>query len=67
MGAQLQHVPLLTSAYLQLIHHLKELFNLQHTKAQNVIERAFGVTKQCFKILVIPPEYQIWMVKNLVT
>ena len=35
------------------------MFNLQHTRAQNVIERAFGVIKQCFKILIIPPEYSM--------
>ena len=37
----------------------EELFNLQHASAQNVIERIFGVIKQCFKILVIPPEYTL--------
>ena len=35
----------------------EELFNLRHAKAQNVIERSFGVIKRWFKILIIPPEY----------
>ena len=43
----------------------EELFNLWHAKAQNVIERSFGVIKQQFKILIIPPEYsggvQAWL------
>ena len=37
----------------------EELFNLQHARAWNVIERAFGVIKWCFKILGIPPEYSM--------
>ena len=37
----------------------EELFNLQHASAQNVIERVFGVIKQHFKILIIPPEYSL--------
>lgn len=35
----------------------EELFNLQHVMARNVIERAFGVLKKRFKILVIPPDF----------
>lgn len=34
----------------------EELFNLWHAKAQNFIERSFGVIKWQFKILVILPE-----------
>ena len=37
----------------------EELFNLRHARARNVIERAFGVIKRRFKILVIPPEYSM--------
>jgi DDE superfamily endonuclease len=37
----------------------EELFNLRHAMARNVIERAFGVIKQHFKILIIPPEYSM--------
>ena len=48
----------------------KELFNFQHAKAQNVIERSFGVIKWQFKILVILPEYsrdvQAWLFSALV-
>ena len=43
----------------------EELFNLQHAKAWNVIERSLGVIKQQFKILIILPEYsrdvQAWL------
>ena len=37
----------------------KELFNLRHAQARNVIECIFGVLKQCFKILLLPPRYPI--------
>ena len=37
----------------------EELFNLWRARAQNIIERAFGVIKWHFKILVIPPEYSM--------
>jgi hypothetical protein len=37
----------------------KELFNLRHAQARNVIERIFGVLKRRFRILVIPPEYSV--------
>ena len=36
----------------------QELFNLCHAKAQNVIERIFGVLKHHFHILILGPEYQ---------
>ena len=32
----------------------KELFNLHHAQARNVIERIFGVLKQRFRILLLP-------------
>jgi hypothetical protein len=37
----------------------EELFNLRHASARNVIERIFGVLKRRFRILVIPPEYDM--------
>jgi hypothetical protein len=37
----------------------KELFNLCHAQARNVIERIFGVVKHCIKILVVPAEYSM--------
>ena len=37
----------------------EELFNLCHASARNVIERIFGVLKQCFQILLIAPEYSL--------
>jgi len=37
----------------------KELFNLRHAQARNVIECIFGVLKQWFRILLLPPHYQL--------
>lgn len=37
----------------------KELFNLCHAQAHNVIERIFGVLKQRFRILLLPSHYQL--------
>ena len=37
----------------------KELFNLRHAQARNVIERIFGVLKQHFGILLRPPRYPL--------
>jgi hypothetical protein len=37
----------------------KELFNLRHAQARNVIERVFGVLKNRFKILYFPPHYPL--------
>jgi DDE superfamily endonuclease len=37
----------------------KELFNLHHAQACNVIERIFGVLKQCFRILLLLPCYPL--------
>ena len=37
----------------------KELFNLRHAMARNVIERIFGVLKQRFRILLLPPRYPL--------
>ena len=37
----------------------KELFNLRHASARNVIERAFGVLKNRFRILLLPVRYTL--------
>ena len=37
----------------------EELFNLRHASARNVIERIFGVLKQRFRILLLPPQYKL--------
>src|ERR1700690_2648143 len=37
----------------------EELFNLRHASARNVIERIFGVLKQRFRILLLPPSYNL--------
>jgi hypothetical protein len=35
------------------------LFNLCHASARNVIEQIFGILKQRFQILQLPPEYDM--------
>jgi hypothetical protein len=37
----------------------EELFNLRHASARNVVERIFGVLKRRFRILILPPEYDM--------
>jgi len=37
----------------------KELFNLRHASARNVIERIFGILKRRFRILLLPPDYDM--------
>jgi hypothetical protein len=37
----------------------RELFNLRHAKARNVIERIFGVVKRRFCLMVAAPEYSL--------
>jgi hypothetical protein len=37
----------------------KELFNLRHAQARNVVERIFGVVKRRFTLMVAAPEYSI--------
>jgi hypothetical protein len=37
----------------------KELYNLRHSQARNVIERIFGIFKRRFKLLTSTPEYSI--------
>jgi hypothetical protein len=45
----------------------KELFNLRHAQARNVIERIFGVCKKRFKVLTVPQEYPLSMQAQLVS
>ena len=35
------------------------MFNLRHAQARNAIERNFGVLKQRFRILLLPPHYPL--------
>lgn len=35
----------------------RELYNLRHAQLRNVIKCIFGVLKNCFRILQLPPEY----------
>lgn len=37
----------------------EELFNLRHASARNVVERIFGILKRRFRILILPPEYDM--------
>ena len=37
----------------------EELFNLRHASARNVVERIFGILKRRFRILYLPPEYNM--------
>ena len=37
----------------------RELFNLRHAQARNIIEHIFGVLKQRFRILLLPPHYPL--------
>jgi len=37
----------------------KELFNLRHSQARNVVERIFGVVKRRFRMLRDPPAYDM--------
>jgi hypothetical protein len=37
----------------------QELFNLRHAMLRNVIERAFGILKNRFRILLLPPKYPL--------
>ena len=41
-------------AYSHSLVNAKELFNLCHAQAHNVIEHIFGVLKQRFRILLLP-------------
>jgi len=44
----------------------KELFNLRHAQARNVIERIFGVLRKRFPIIVQAPEFSLAMQSKLV-
>ena len=37
----------------------RELFNLRHAQARNIIEQIFGVVKRRFRLLVVAPEYDL--------
>ena len=57
---------LFSCCYVLLIAHeycrpknYKELFNLQHSQARNVVKRIFGVVKGRFRLLVVAPEYDL--------
>jgi hypothetical protein len=51
-------VPYLFQSYYRPTNK-KELFNLCHLLACNVIERTFGVLKKHFKILLLPAAYSM--------
>ena len=42
--------------YMHRPSNAKELYNLWHASAQNIVEWIFGILKHCFWILTIPPE-----------
>lgn len=37
----------------------KELYNLRHASARNVVERIFGVVKRRFRLMIAAPEYSV--------
>jgi len=43
----------------QAPQNARELYNLRHSKLQNVVERTFVVLKKRFPILTTPPPYSI--------
>jgi hypothetical protein len=45
----------------------KELFNLRHAQARNVIEHIFGVVKRRFQIMAVGPEYSLHIQALLVS
>ena len=46
-------------------NNTKELFNLRHTMARNVIEHIFGILKARFTILTIRPRFNLDIVARL--
>ncbi|GMF46431.1 unnamed protein product [Phytophthora fragariaefolia] len=44
----------------------KELYNLRHAKARNVVERVNGILKRRFKILRVPIEFEFMVAKAVV-
>ena len=49
----------LTLSFVISPHNAKELFNLHHMSACNVVEQIFGILKQHFWILCNPPNYNM--------
>jgi hypothetical protein len=45
----------------------KELFNLHHASACNVVEQIFGILKHRFRILYLPPEYDMSIQSHIPT
>ena len=56
-------IPLFNSSVILTIHlsplNCKELFNLCHTSARNIIEHIFGILKQQFRILLLPTKFPL--------
>ena len=68
----LQYVLIMASlqAFIDLLdrpQNYKELYNLRHSQARNVVERIFGVAKKCFAILRETNEYPMPTQAKIVT
>ena len=53
-------------AYLDLYRprNYKELYNLRHASARNVVERIFGVLKRRFRLMVAAPDVMTTLVTS---
>jgi hypothetical protein len=64
-GVELVYSDFISSIILEITQNssrpknYRELFNLRHAQARNVIERIFGVVKRRFRLLVVAPEYDL--------
>jgi hypothetical protein len=64
-GVELVYSDFISSIILEITQNssrpknYRELFNLWHAQARNVIERIFGVVKRRFRLLVVAPEYDL--------